>query len=68
MVRISNRCGEFPPSMMLVDVKLQGQPLKIGGFAEVFKGTHKENIVAIKRVILPDQSTIDLRHAQFVSP
>jgi hypothetical protein len=41
MVRISNKCGEFPPSMMLVDVKLQGQPLKIGGFAEVFKGTHK---------------------------
>jgi hypothetical protein len=71
MLRISNACGEFPSSMLLEDVQLQGDPFKPmaeGGFAQVFKGKHKGSAVAIKRVLLPDQSREDLRHANFVSP
>jgi hypothetical protein len=71
MLRISNACGEFPTSMILEDVQLQGNPLEpmvTGGFAQVFKGKHKGSAVAIKRVFLPDQSREDLRHANFVSP
>jgi hypothetical protein len=71
MLRISNACGEFPSSMLLEDVRLQGDPFKPmaeGGFAQVFKGKHKGSAVAIKRVLLPDQSREDLRHANFVCP
>jgi hypothetical protein len=69
MLRISDACGEFPPSMMLENVVLQGDPFKPmaeGGFAQVFRGKHEGNIVAIKRVLLPDQSRDDLRRAHFV--
>jgi hypothetical protein len=72
MVRISDRSGEFPPSMVLEGVKLQGEPkepMAKGGFAQVFKGTYKGDSVAIKRVNLPAEfSASDLSHALIVSP
>jgi hypothetical protein len=71
MLRISDTCGEFPPSMMLEDVQLQRDPfmpMVHGIFAQVFKGTYEGKFVAIKRVMLPGQSTDDSQHALFVSP
>jgi hypothetical protein len=52
LVKLSSESQQFPPSLFIPEVDLGGirDPEKIGGFADVFRGTLRGQEVAVKRL------------------